>query len=111
MVLGALESDSLSPLSLPIWKSLAMLVHAWALFYLLSAMMLSMVGGVAVVAYLQIGIASPLIFAPLAAAAWFSYARLMGRMALLVMQQENRADDLHRPLRLTRHGNLAAVLD
>lgn len=91
LLLSALESTSfLLPVSLPILRSLVDDWRAWLAFYAASA-------GLAIACFLalllvskQQSIVSILLSSPLTAAAWFSYARLIGRLASYIMHLDEK---------------------
>lgn len=78
-----------APLTKPILISLWSEFPAWAMFYLLST---GLMWGVGVVCWVGLQI-SPLLcvpfIAPILAAAWFTYGRLLGRLGWLISQQRS----------------------
>ncbi|MBX7165163.1 MAG: hypothetical protein K1X74_02325 [Pirellulales bacterium] len=82
VLVSTLETGSpLNPVSLPVWASLLRRWWAWLLYYLLSgvvvALAVAVYGGLMGVVGLQL---AGLLGAPVAAAAWFIVARLLGRL-------------------------------
>nr|ALS90503.1 MetaGeneMark_Unknown Function [uncultured bacterium] len=88
ILLSSMEADSIWPLSLPTWRSLATAWPGWVVFYATAA---ALAGGVAMVTAASIAAVeslAPLIFCSVAAAALFSYARLLGRLAWFIRHGE-----------------------
>lgn len=104
-VLSTLESNSLWPLSMPIWRSLFNEAVAWITFYLLTGAILGVSGFASVAIYKQLGLLSVVILAPVWAACALIYARLLGRLAWCIM----RPDELRmQAWRKAQQTNLAA---
>jgi hypothetical protein len=87
-VLATLETNSLSPLSGPVWKSLARNAAAWILFFLLSGLILGAAGFATIATYRPLGMLCVVILAPLWAACVLIYARLLGRLAWRIMRPQ-----------------------
>lgn len=97
LLLSTLETNSLSPFSPPVLRSLVRLWYVWAGFYVLSIVMGVCLVLVATALYGVAGALAPFITEPLDAAAIFIYARLLGRVAWLLMNQgesERKSDRL-----------------
>ena len=87
-VLSTLETNSLSPLSGPVWKSLWREAAAWITFYLLSGAIVGGSGVASVEVYKGLGLLAVVVLAPLWAACVLIYARLLGRLAWRIMRPE-----------------------
>jgi hypothetical protein len=85
-VLSTMETNSLSPYSAPIWRSLAGQLSVWITFYVLSSLLLVGSGLASVVLFSRFQWFSPLVLGPLWAATILIYARLLGRLAWRIMQ-------------------------
>jgi hypothetical protein len=86
MLLAALESNSpLRPISLPIMLSLGSDWRAWLGFYMASGLLWTAGFFAAIFITLELPFLPLYFTAMLAAVAWFSYARLMGRLASYIM--------------------------
>ncbi len=83
-----MEADSIWPLSPPTWRSLVTAWPGWIVFYAVAAIMAAGVAVVYIVALAAIGNLAALIACPFAAAMWFSYARLLGRLAWFIRHRE-----------------------
>jgi DNA-directed RNA polymerase subunit M/transcription elongation factor TFIIS len=78
ILLAMLETNSpLNPISLPVWRSLLSRWWAWGLFYIETAVLLAIVGGLTFLATAYL--IAPA--APLLVAALMIYFRLLGRLA------------------------------
>ena len=84
ILLSSMEADSIWPLSLPTWRSLITAWPGWAVFYAVSALMALGLAIAVAAAIAALGKLGPLVFCPIAAAALFSYARLLGRLAWFI---------------------------
>jgi hypothetical protein len=94
LFLSSLEADSLiAPISKPILRSLLFLGHAWIIFYIVTGLLAAAVGYLAWDLFLQSPFTMPLVGAPAAAAAVFVYARLLGRLAWLILHRSENAKD------------------
>jgi hypothetical protein len=87
-VLSTLETNSLFPLSGPVWRSLAREAAAWITFYMLSGAVVSGCGMASVELYKRLEMLSVIVLAPLWAACVLIYARLLGRLAWRIMRPE-----------------------
>jgi hypothetical protein len=88
LVLSALEADSLFlPISGPIFRSLGRAWNGWLAFYALSGLLVAASSIVTLKAFEFSELVSPLPAGPLWAAAVFIYARLLGRLAWLILQR------------------------
>jgi hypothetical protein len=88
-LLAVLETDSpLTPISRPIFRSLTVVWKGWLVFYLLSALLLGAMYGISSYTLSNLGGASGLIVGPFLAAAIFIYGRLLGRLAWLILGNE-----------------------
>jgi hypothetical protein len=87
-VLSTLETNSLSPLSGPVWRSLTREAAAWITFYLLSGLVVGGSGLVSIELYRRMGLLAVVLLAPLWAACVLIYARLLGRLAWRIMRPE-----------------------
>jgi hypothetical protein len=85
-VLSTMETNSLSPFSAPIWRSLGSQILVWIPFYVLSSLLLAGSGLASVGLFSRLGWLSPLVLGPLWAATILIYARLLGRLAWRIMQ-------------------------
>jgi hypothetical protein len=85
-VLSTLETNSLSPVSGPVWRSLVSELAAWITFYVLSGLLLAGCGVASAVLFRRLQMPSPLVLGPLWAATILIYARLLGRLAWRIMQ-------------------------
>jgi hypothetical protein len=85
-VLSTMESNSLSPFSAPIWRSVASQILVWITFYVLSSLLLAGSGLASVALFNRLGWLSPLVLGPLWAATILIYGRLLGRLAWRIMQ-------------------------
>jgi hypothetical protein len=86
-LLSTLETNSLSPLSGPVWSSLGREAAAWIIFYLLSGSIVGGSGFATIELYKHWGMLVVLL-APLWAASVLIYARLLGRLAWRIMRPE-----------------------
>ena len=87
-VLSTLETNSLSPLSGPVWTSLAREATAWITFYMLSGLIMGGSGFVTIELYRRLGILAVVLLAPIWSACVLIYARLLGRLAWRIMRPE-----------------------
>jgi hypothetical protein len=85
-VLSTLETNSLSPISTPIWRSLVSEFAAWISFYVLGGLLLAGAGWASVEVFRWLQWLSPLVLGPLWAATILIYSRLLGRLAWRIMQ-------------------------
>ncbi len=92
-LLAALETDSpLTPISRPIVRSLWIVRKGWLAFYFASALLLGAFGGIAFFTTANWGGTSALLIGPLEAATIFIYGRLLGRLAWLILNNDEVAD-------------------
>jgi hypothetical protein len=97
LLLSALESASIFwPVSPPVWQSLLTAWRAWLTFYLLAAALLAAWLALAAALFAYSNLLAALIAGPLWAAAFFSYARLLGRLACWIMLEEKRSVESNR---------------
>lgn len=89
MLLSSMEADSIWPLSLPTWRSLKTAWPGWAVFYSAAALLIMAVLAINAIAIAALGVLAPLIACPISAAALFSYARLLGRLAWFIRRAES----------------------
>jgi hypothetical protein len=88
LLLAMMESDSLfMPISGPIFLSLVRVWYGWAVFYVLCGLLFAGCAFLTVVVFNQSNLATPFITGPIWAAAAFIYARLLGRLAWLILQR------------------------
>jgi ribosomal protein S27E len=88
LLLAGLEADSLFwPVSKPIFRSVRNLWRAWAIFYVISALIGSGCGALTYALFRQSPLQMPLIAAPVWAAAVFIYGRLLGRLAWFILHK------------------------
>jgi hypothetical protein len=85
-VLSTMETNSLVPVSGPVWRSLGSQIHVWIVFYVISSLLLAGCSLASVFLFSQLGWLSPLALGPLWAATVLIYARLLGRLAWRIMQ-------------------------
>jgi hypothetical protein len=85
-VLSTMETNSLSPFSSPIWRSLGSQLIPWTTFYLLSGLLLAGCTAASGELFRRLQWLSPLVLGPLWAATILVYARLLGRLAWRIMQ-------------------------
>ncbi len=85
-VLSTLETNSMSPLSGPVWRSLVNEFFAWVIFYLVSGAIVS--GGIVGSWFLfgRLGLISAVAIGPILATCTLIYARLLGRLAWRIMR-------------------------
>ena len=88
VLLSSMEADSIWPLSLPTWRSLKTAWPGWAVFYAAAMVLIMVVLAINAAAMAAFGVLAPLIACPVGAAALFSYARLLGRLAWFIRQAE-----------------------
>jgi hypothetical protein len=85
-ILSTMETNSLSPISAPIWRSLASQSLVWITFYVLSSLLLAGSVLASIELFSRLGWLSPFVLGPLWAATILIYARLLGRLAWRIMQ-------------------------
>jgi hypothetical protein len=86
LVLSTLETNSMVPLSGPVWQSMATEAVAWITFYLFSGVIVALCGVATVFLLPRMGMLAVLVLGPLWAACVLIYARLLGRLAWRIMQ-------------------------
>ncbi|MEX2141564.1 MAG: hypothetical protein WD894_20025 [Pirellulales bacterium] len=87
-MLSTLETNSLFPLSAPVWRSLLREAAAWIAFYVLSGAVVGGCGMASIELYRRLGMLSVVVLAPMWAACVLIYARLLGRLAWRIMRPE-----------------------
>jgi hypothetical protein len=86
VVLSTLETNSLVPVSGPVWRSLVSEIAAWVSYYLVAGLLVGLSCLVTMPALRYLGLLSVLLLGPLWSATLFIVARLMGRLAWRIMQ-------------------------
>src|SRR5262249_10571588 len=87
---AGLEADSVFwPVSKPVFRSLKLVWHVWAVFYVVTALLGLGVGMATWTLFLWSTLQMPLIAGPMWAAAVFIYGRLLGRLAWFILQKSN----------------------
>jgi hypothetical protein len=85
-VLSTLETNSLVPLSGPIWRSIATEAAAWITFYVLAGAVVALCGWATTFLLPRMGMSAVLVLGPLWASCTLIYARLQGRLAWRIMR-------------------------
>ena len=94
VVLSALEADViLFPISRPIFRTLRMAWSAWALFYVLTAILWTPNELVTRLLYNRSPFLMPLAAGPVLAATVFIYGRLLGRLAWFILRSSDSEQD------------------
>lgn len=87
-LLAGLEADSVFwPVSKPIFRSLKTLWSAWAVFWVLAALMQFACGALTWILFRSAPLLTPLVAGPFWAAAIFIYGRLLGRLAWFILHR------------------------
>src|SRR5206468_879767 len=88
LLLSALEADSyIWPFSGEIFGSLRPLLRGWIAFYFLSGLLAAVAWIATIMMFEPLQYSTPLVAGPLWATAFFIYARLLGRLAWLILKQ------------------------
>jgi hypothetical protein len=85
-VLSTLETNSLVPVSGPIWRSIATDAAAWITFYVLTGAVVALGGWVTTFLLSRMGMLAVLVLGLLWATCVLIYARLLGRLAWRIMR-------------------------
>jgi hypothetical protein len=94
LLLSVLEAGSIwQPISGPVARSLVTQTRGWIVFHLLTGGMLALLGLITVGGLAISPVATAIIGAPLWAAWWLLYARLLGRLAWLSTQEQADQDE------------------
>jgi hypothetical protein len=92
--LAALEAGGILPLSPATWRSLKFARQGWLVFYGISSVLIAIVIVAALLAISKMEMWAPVVFCPIVAAALFVYGRLLGKLALYILQCLAEIDEL-----------------